>query len=44
VLRVLIRHAIDIWMAQAQSIVRHRRPKANEVRAWTDAELAIREA
>jgi enterobacteria phage integrase len=39
-LRVLIRHAIDIgWLANDPSLG-IKRPKTNEVRSWTDAEIA----
>ncbi|HML12389.1 MAG TPA: tyrosine-type recombinase/integrase [Xanthobacteraceae bacterium] len=39
-LRVLIRHAIDIgWLAHDPSLG-IKRPKTNEIRSWTDAEIA----
>jgi enterobacteria phage integrase len=40
ILRVLIRHAIDLgWIAHDPSIG-IRRPKTQEIRSWTDAEIA----
>jgi enterobacteria phage integrase len=39
-LRVLIRHAIDLgWLTHDPSLG-IRRPKTNEIRSWTDAEIA----
>jgi enterobacteria phage integrase len=39
-LRVLIRHAIDIGLLQHDPSLGIRRPKTEEIRSWTDAEIA----
>jgi len=39
-LRVLIRHAIDIGWLEHDPSLGIRRPKTNEIRSWTDAEIA----
>jgi enterobacteria phage integrase len=39
-LRVLIRHAIDLGWLKHDPSLGIRRPKTNEIRSWTDAEIA----
>jgi integrase len=39
-LRILIHHAIDIGWLKSDPSAGIKRPKTNEIRAWTDAELA----
>jgi integrase len=43
-LRVLIRHAMDIGWLNHDPSVHIRRPKTQEIRSWTDAEIATFEA
>jgi integrase len=40
ILRVLIRHAIDIGWLQNDPSLGIKRPKTQEIRSWTDAEIA----
>jgi integrase len=40
-LRVLIRHAIDIGWLKHDPSLGIRRPKTQEIRSWTDAEIAV---
>lgn len=43
-LRVLIRHAIDTGQLNADPTIGIRRPKGEEIRSWTDREIATFEA
>jgi integrase len=43
-LRVLIRHAIDIGWLKHDPSLGIKRPKTNEIRSWTDAEISAFEA
>jgi integrase len=42
-LRVLVRHGIDIGWLKADPTLGIRRPKGGEIRSWTDAEIGIYE-